>query len=180
MDVINESEFSIDEITSETLKCVRLGGKRLWIYISLVIISFIACIVGLIMAKFNKSAITDFIIIGICLLIMLGILIYFLVGYPKRIRKTYEKTFGSSVKFKYIFHINRFDCYADAEKQNAKSTYTYDSLIKIIETKETLRIYISKNNFLPVKKSSFNQDEFGKIKKAMLNSKLKYKEKLNS
>ena len=178
MDVINESEFSIDEITKETIKCVRLGGKRTWIYLALIIISFIFCIVGLVLAKFNGKAITDFIIIGICLIIIAAILIYFIALYPKRIRSTYEKQFGSSVKFKYVFHINRFDCYADTEKQNAKSTYTYDSLIKIVETSTILRIYISKNNFLPVKKECFDQSEFEKIKKAMLNSKLKYKEKL--
>ena len=178
MDVINESEFSIDEIVKETLKCVKLGGKKLFIYIALVVISFIFCIVGLVLAKFNNKAITDFIVIGICLLIILAILIYFLVFYPKSVRKTYEKTFGSSVRFKYVFHINRFDCYADTEKQNAKSTYNYDSLIKVIETKDILRIYIAKNNFLPVKKECFKSDEFEKIKKAMLNSKLKYKKKL--
>ena len=38
MDIINESEFTIDEITHETLMCVRLNGKRLLFYLTLVLI----------------------------------------------------------------------------------------------------------------------------------------------
>lgn len=178
MDVVNESEFTLDEITDETLKCVRLGGKRVIIYIIIVGIALISCIVGLIVSNFNKKALTDFIIIGICLLIMLFILIYFLAFYPKRIRKTYEESFGGSVKFKYIFHINRLECIAETVKQSGKNIYTYDALRKVIETNTTLRIYINKNNFLPVKKECFIPNEFEKIKKAMLNSNVKYKEKI--
>ena len=33
MDIINESEFTTQELTEQTLKCVKLAGKRLWVMI---------------------------------------------------------------------------------------------------------------------------------------------------
>jgi hypothetical protein len=180
MDVINESTFSIDEISDITIKCYKLSGKRLWIYIILVLLSIVTCAIGLILAKVDGKKVTDFILIGVCLFIILFILIYFLVLYPKRIRKSYVDAFGDKVWFKYIFHINRVDVITDPNKENEKSVFTYNLLKKVVETDDILRIYIAKNNFLPVKKENFVPNEFIKIKKAMQNSKLKYIEKIKN
>ena len=42
MDIINESEFSVDEITKETIKCMKLSGKRLLFLIIIALVTVFA------------------------------------------------------------------------------------------------------------------------------------------
>lgn len=174
MDVINESEFSIEELTKQTLKSIRLSGKRLLILIFLDIAFIIAGLVLSIIAIVNKQKFVDFLVISSCFVIMLLMLLYFKFGYPKSIKKTYKNNFGEGVKYKYVFHINRFDCNLISLEGNNKATINYDALKKIVEDRGIIRLYIEKRNFLPVKIENFKPDEFIKIQKAMQNSKTKY------
>ena len=74
MDIINESEFTIDEITHETLMCVRLNGKRLLFYLTLVLIVMALGITSLILEIVNHKSTVDSIVIicslGIILLLL--------------------------------------------------------------------------------------------------------------
>lgn len=174
MDVINESEYSTLELTKQTLKCLKLAGKRLWIMIFLTIAFIITGIVCAIIAASNKMKYTDFIIIAASFFIILLMLLYYKIWYPKSIKKSYDNTFGDTVKYKFIFHINRFDCELNSLKEKSKATFNYDSLKKIVEDNGIIRLYIAKRNFLPVRIDNFKKDEFIKIQKAMQNSKTKY------
>ena len=174
MDVINESEFSVEELTKQTLKSIKLSGKRLLILIFLDVAFIIAGFVLTIIAAVNKQKFVDYIVISSCFIIMLFMLLYFKLGYPNSIKKTYRKNFGDGVHYEYVFHINRFDCTLISLEGKNKATINYDSLKKIVEEEDVLRLYIEKRNFLPVKIANFKPNEFVKIQKAMQNSKAKY------
>lgn len=174
MDIINESEFTTEELTEQTLKCVRLSGKRLWVMIFITLAFAITGVVFAIVFAIKKLKYSDFLLIAGCFFILLLMLLYFKIFYPKSIKKNYEATFGNTIKYRFIFHINRVDCELNSLKEKSKGTFNYDSLSKIVEDNGILRLYIAKRNFLPVKIDNFIPDEFIKIKKAMQNSKTKY------
>lgn len=174
MDIINESEFSTEELTKQTLKCIRLAGRRLWIMIFITIAFIITGIVCAIIAANKNMKYTDFIVIAACFFIILLMLLYYKLLYPKSIKKNYDNTFGDVVRYRFVFHINRVDCQLNSLKEKSKATFNYDSLNKIVEDNGIIRLYIAKRNFLPVRIDNFKPDEFIKIKKAMQNSKAKY------
>jgi len=178
MDVINECEFSVDELTKVTLKCLKLRGARIWLFISITLLSIGFGFVALFLAIHNKKNVSDAILILVCLAIILLMLLYFVFIYPKSIKKNYTRNFKDGIKYKYTFHINRVDLESEVYNGNTKATFTYDSLVKIVEDNTYLLLYIAKRNFLPVKKEAFVPNEFEKIKKAMQNSKAKYIEKI--
>lgn len=171
MDINNESVFTIDELTKETMKCVRLRGWRIWLFIGLIIMSMGFGIAGLVYAIVKSMKITDFIVILVCLFIILLMLLYFLIYYPKAIKKNYIKTFKDYANFRYVFHINRFECYTNTENSVIESKFNYDELYKAVEDNGVLRVYIAKRNFLPVKIDKFENTDYDKIKKALKNSK---------
>lgn len=182
MDVANESEFTVDEITKETIKCMKLSGKRLLFLIILVLLFVGLGIAGLIISIIQKKNIADFAMILGCFVILLLMLLYFKFMHPKSLKRNYMNEFGEVIRFKYVFHINRLDCQTISAKTRNKATFTYDSMQKIIEDNGMLRLYIAKRNFLLARISEFDSNDFEKIKKAMMNSKAKYitkKEKKN-
>lgn len=174
MDIINESEFTTQELTEQTLKCVKLAGKRLWVMIFITLAFAITGVVFAIVFASKNLKYSDFLLIAGCFLILLLMLLYFKIFYPRSIKKNYDNTFGDSIKYKFTFHINRVDCELNSLKEKSKGTFNYDSLTKIVEENGIIRLYIAKRNFLPVKISGFVPDEFIKIQKAMQNSKTKY------
>ena len=176
MDIINESEFTIDEITHETLMCVRLNGKRLLFYLTLVLIVMALGITSLILEIVNHKSTVDSIVIICSLGIILLLLGYFKFFYPRTIKNSYVKNFGGNIFFKYNFHINRLDVETTSVYASSKGVFKYESLTRVVETPEVLRIYIQKRSFLPVKKENFNPNDFPKIKKALIDSKIRYKE----
>ena len=176
MDIINESEFTIDEITHETLMCVRLNGKRLLFYLLLVLAVMSLGVVALVLELMNNKSVVDSIVIICSLSIIILLLAYFKFLYPKTIKKSYMKNFGGNILFKYNFHINRLDVESTSVKANSKGVFKYESLTKVVETPEVMRFYIQKRNFLPVKKANFNPNDFPKLKKALIDSNVKYKE----
>lgn len=180
MDVVNECEFSVDELTKVTLKCLKLRGVRIWLFISITLLSIGFGFVALFLALHNKKNISDAILILVCLFIILFMLLYFVFIYPKSIKKNYAKNFLNGIKYKYTFHINRVDLESEVYNGNTRATFNYDNLIKVVEDNNYLLLYIAKRNFLPVKKEAFIENEFIKIKKAIKNSKTKYIEKIKN
>ena len=176
MDIINESDFTLDEITHETLMCVKLNGKRLLFYLILVLVVMGLGITALVLELTNGKSAVDSIVIICSLSIIVLLLGYFKFFYPKTIKKGYDKNFGGTIHFKYNFHINRLDVESSSVKANSKGTFTYASLNKVVETPVVMRFYIQKRSFLPVKKENFNPNDFPKLKKALIDSGVKYKE----
>ena len=174
MDVVNESEFSVDEITKETIKCMRLSGIRLVILIIIVSIFVALGAAGLIYSIIVQKNVSDFAVIMSCFIILLLMLLYFKFMHPKTIKKGYLSDFGDSIRFQFVFHINRFDCKTISAKSTTKGTFKYEELKKIVEDKGILRLYIAKRNFIPVRLENFKDNEFEKIKKAFDNLKVKY------
>ena len=174
MDVENKSEFTVDELTKQTLKCIKLSGIRLWIMIFITIAFIISGIVCAIISASKNIRYTDFLIISGCFFIIFLMLLYYKIGYPRSIKKNYYNTFGEMVKYEFVFHINRFDCELESKEGINKATIKYDDLKKIVEDNGVIRLYIAKRNFLPVKIDKFIPNEFVKIQKAMQNSKTKY------
>lgn len=175
MDIYNDSEFSIDEITSETVKVLRLGGKSLIIYLLTCFCAVLFTIGFMIYSIVDGKSVQDIIVILICLVIILGLLLYFKFGYPKSIKKQYEKNFGGNIIFHYTFHINRVDVESTSPITNSKATFTYESLNKIVEGPTMLRLYIAKRNFLPVRKDAFSESDYIKINKVISEAKVKHK-----
>lgn len=175
MDIYNDSEFSIDEITSETVKVLRIGGTALIIYL-LTSLAAVLCTTGLMIYSIVAGkGVQDLIILLVCFVIIFGLLLYFKFGYPKTIKKQYEKNFGGNIVFHYTFHINRVNVESSSPITSSKATFTYESMTKIVEGPTIIRLYIAKRNFLPVKKESFSQSDYEKISKVIAESKVKYK-----
>ena len=175
MDIVNDSEFSLDEIQKETLKVVRMGGKPLIIYL-LTTLSAILFVIGfMIYSIADGKKVSDLVVILICLVIIMLMLLYFKFMYPKTIKKQYEKNFGGNIKFHYVFHINRVSVETSSPNTSSKGTFTYDSLYKIVEGPTTIRFYIAKGNFLPVIKANFNEFDYKKIMQVLHETKVKYK-----
>ena len=175
MDINNESEFSVDEISKETLKVLRIGGKQLILYIVLAAAALAGLVGFMIYALSIGKKVTDLIVLVICIVIILLMLLYFELGYPKTIKKQYEKNFGSHIKFNYVFHINRVSVESTSDITSSKGTFTYESMYKIVEGPNTIRLYIAKRNFLPVKKSGFSESDYKKIMQVLQEAKVKYK-----
>ncbi len=174
MDIINESEFSKEELAKITLKSTRLGGKAYWIYLISTIAVMIATLVIMIIMINQKKKYGDLIAIEGCFLIIVLILLYFKLIYPKTIKKQYQKVFGDTIHFKYTFHINRFDCEATSDNHHSKATFPFDKLYKIIDKNGIMRIYIEKRNFFPVIKGNFNSDDYKKLDQILAESKVRY------
>lgn len=176
MDILNESEFTLDEITHETLQCVRLNGKRILVYLILVLAVMALGITSLVIELVNDKSPVDSIVILCSLGIILLLLGYFKFFYPKTIKKNYDKNFGGNILFKYNFHINRLEVETTSVKAHSKGVFKYDSLTRVVETPKVMRFYIQKRSFLPVKKENFNPNDYPKLKKALIDSGVKYKE----
>lgn len=176
MDILNESEFTLDEITHETLQCVRLNGKRILVYLILVLVVMALGVTSLILELRNDKSPVDSIVIICSLGIILLLLGYFKFFYPKTIKNNYDKNFGGNILFKYNFHINRLEVETTSVKANSKGVFKYDSLTRVVETPKVMRFYIQKRSFLPVKKENFNPNDYPKLKKALIDSGVKYKE----
>ena len=87
MDIVNDSEFSLDEIQKETLKVVRMGGKPLIIYL-LTTLSAILFVIGfMIYSIADGKKVSDLVVILICLVIIMLMLLYFKFMYPKTIKE---------------------------------------------------------------------------------------------
>ena len=76
MDIINESEFSKEELAKITLKSTRLGGKAYWIYLISTIAVMIATLVIMIIMINQKKKYGDLIAIEGCFFIIVLILLY--------------------------------------------------------------------------------------------------------
>lgn len=176
MDILNESEFTIDEITHETLMCVKLTGKRLLFYLILVLTVMALGVTALILELMNNKSVTDSIVIICSLSIIILLLGYFKFFYPKTIKKSYVKNFGGNILFKYNFHINRLEVETTSVNASSKGVFKYDSLTKVVESPKVMRFYIQKRSFLPVRKDNFNPNDFPKLKKALIDSNVKYRE----
>ena len=174
MDLINESEFSLDEITDVTIKNSKLGGKTYWIYMITVLSVMIATLVLIIIMAVNNKRIGDLIAIEGCFLIIVLMLLYFKFLYPKSVKKQYKQNFGDGIKFSYVFHINRVDCHTSSMEYDAKATFHYDKMLKIIEEKDLFKFFIAKGNFLPVKKANFSTNDFNKLEQVLKDVKVKY------
>ena len=90
MDINNESEFSLDEITKITIKNSKLGGKTYWVYLLSVITVMIATLVLIIIMAVNNKKIADLIAIEGCFSLIILMLLYFKLLYPKSIKKQYK------------------------------------------------------------------------------------------
>ena len=88
MDILNESEFTIDEITHETLMCVKLTGKRLLFYLVLVLTVMALGVTALILELMNNKSVVDSVGIICSLSIIILLLGYFKFLYPKSIKKS--------------------------------------------------------------------------------------------
>ena len=177
MDINNESEFSLDEITKITIKNSKLGGKTYWVYFLSVISVMIATLVLIIIMAVNNKKITDLIAIEGCFLLILLMLLYFKFLYPKSVKKQYKQNFGDNIKFSYVFHINRVDCHTSSMEYDAKATFHYDKMLKIVEEKDIYKLFIAKGNFLPVRKECFNANDFIKFEQVLKDVKVKYVKK---
>ena len=174
MNIVNESEFSVDEITKETIKCMRLSGKRLLFLILLVSVFVCLGIAGVIYSVIQKKNVSDFAVILGCFVILLLMLLYFKFMHPTSIRRSYVKEFGEVITFSYVFHINRVDCKTTSVNSTSKAVFKYEELKKVVEDKGILRLYIGKRNFIPVKMENFKDNEYEKIKKSFDNLNVKY------
>ena len=148
MDIVNESEFTVDEITKETIKCMRLSGKRLLFLILLVSVFVCLGLAGLIYSLIQKKNVADFAVIMSCFIILLLMLLYFKFLHPRSVRSGYVKEFGEIITFSYIFHINRVDCKTISVNSTNKATFKYEDLKKVVEDNGIARLYIGKRNSL--------------------------------
>ena len=174
MDILNESEFSVDEITKETIKCMKLSGKRLLFLIIIVAVFVCLGIAGVVFSAVQKKNVSDYAVILGCFVILLLMLLYFKFIHPRSIRSGYLKQFGETITFVYAFHINRVDCKSISVNSTSKEVFKYVELKKVVEDHGILRLYIGKRNFVPVKLNQFKDNEYEKVKKSFDNLNIKY------
>lgn len=175
MDIENRTELSVEDLVSETMKGTSLSRKKL-IYVILFLVFFLLlCIAAVVRDLVNKTNMkTSFVLLGLVFLFFVFVLVLYFV-YPKILKRNYTKSFGpKGIVYNYIFHINRVDVNT---KFNKGKVY-YDQLKKIVETNEFIRLYVDKQTFFIVRKECFNPNDFIKIKKALVDSKTKYIEKI--
>jgi hypothetical protein len=107
------------------------------------------------------------IIIPVTLTVVLILMTYLLVYFPKKYYNSASKVLGSSIKYK--FTRDYFYAESNGESASGSSQIKYDALYKAYETDEMVYIFIDNRQAYPLEKKNFNSEDFQQLREVLQN-----------